>query len=224
MLQQGRARLEAILRRHQLTGVRKIWAAPRQSRVTYVLFDLVQWQGQPLFGQPLRVRRARLEELLGKLVEPSLALSDGIVGAGREFFEQVTAGGHEGVVAKHLSGRYLPGRRASGWRKIKPRLVLPCVILGYLPGRETFRGLVVAAPHEGRLQYAATLTRGFSAEAQARLAPLLVRRVRPEPLVPCRERAVWIEPGLYCQVRCLERTPRGHLRGASFQAMIGKAE
>jgi ATP-dependent DNA ligase len=224
VIQQGRARLEAILRRHQLTGVRKIQHARHQSPVTYVLFDLVQWQGQPLFDQSLRLRRARLEELLRRLEEPSLAFSEGIIGAGREFFQQVTARGHEGVMAKHLTGRYLPGRRTSGWRKIKPHLLIPCVILGYLPGRKGFRGLVVASPHEGRLQYTAVLTSGFSAEVSARLAPLLVQRIRQEPVVPCPERATWVEPEFYCQVRCLERTARGRLRGASFQAMLGEAE
>lgn len=58
VLQEGRARLEAILRRHQLTGIRKIEQASRQSPVTYVVFDLVQWQGQAIFDQPLRLRRS----------------------------------------------------------------------------------------------------------------------------------------------------------------------
>jgi ATP-dependent DNA ligase len=43
------------------------------------------------------------------------------VGAGRAFYEQVVARGLEGVVAKHLASRYLPGRRSEAWVKIKPR-------------------------------------------------------------------------------------------------------
>ncbi len=74
-------------------------------------------------------RRARLEDLLGSLAGPGLALSVGMVGAGREFFRQVTATGHEGVMAKHLWGCCLPGRRTCNWRKIKQQLVPPCAIL-----------------------------------------------------------------------------------------------
>jgi ATP-dependent DNA ligase len=53
-------------------------------------------------------------------LRPLLAYSDGIVGAGRAFFDQVVAEGHEGVMAKHQASRYLPGQRSPSWRKIKP--------------------------------------------------------------------------------------------------------
>ena len=73
-----------------------------------------------------------------------MVLSDGIVGAGTAWFEQVVRQGHEGVMAKHLAGRYLPGKRSSSWRKIKPTKVLPCVIIGYIRSDRGFRSLLVA--------------------------------------------------------------------------------
>ena len=169
-----------------------------------MLFDLVFWQGRPLFDRPLAERRARLEQLLQGLQEPRLAFSAGVVGPGREFFDQAVAQGQEGVMAKYLAGRYVPGRRVSSWRKIKPRLLVPCVIIGYTPGRQGVHSLVVAAEQDGVLQYAATLTLGLSPEVQQRLTPLLARRTRPTPLVRCKQRATWVQPELYCQVRCLE--------------------
>ena len=36
-------------------------------------------------------------------------------------------------MAKHLASRYLPGKRSAAWRKIKPALTLPCVIVGFVP-------------------------------------------------------------------------------------------
>ena len=209
VLQEGRAKREAVLRRHSLVSLWKIKWACRTFPVTYVLFDLLAWQGRPLFQQPLNERRARLEELLAGDQEPALMFSQGMIGTGREFFEQVAAQGHEGVVAKHLASHYLPGRRVSSWRKIKPWLLLPCVIIGYLPGRTGLCGLLVAAEQEGCLRYAGKLTRGISPEVQARLAPVLARRTRPQPVVPCPEKATWVDPESYCQVRCLERTARG---------------
>ena len=223
VLQNGRPTLENILRRHQLVSPRKIQYASRQLPVTYVLFDLLYWQGRALLEQPLSQRRARLEELLQGLVEPRLAFSAGVVGPGREFFDQAVAQGHEGVMAKYLNGPYVPGRRMSSWRKIKPRLVLPCVIIGYTAAHNGVQSLVVAAEREGILQYAATLTLGLSPEVRARLGPLLVRRIRQTPVIPCRHRATWVEPELYCQVRCLERTARGRLRSASFQGLLGES-
>ena len=146
--------------------------------------------------------------------------SEGILGPGRQFFDQVVAQGHEGVVAKHLASRYLPGRRASSWRKIKPQWVIPCVIIGYLPARSGFRGLLVAAQWQGILQYAGQLTSGFTPAARTQLAPRLARRIRKTPVVPCPKRATWVQPDLYCQVRYLQRTVSGCLRGASFRRLI----
>lgn len=222
VLQNGRPTLENILRRHQLVSPRKIQYASRQLPVTYVLFDLLYWQGRALWDQPLSQRRARLEELLQGLAEPRLAFSAGVVGPGRAFFDQAVAQGHEGVMAKYLASPYVPGRRVSSWRKMKPRLVVPCVIIGYTAGRNGVQSLVVAAEREGVLQYAATLTLGLSPEVRVRLGPLLARGIRPTPVVPCSRRATWVEPELYCQVRCLERTALGRLRSACFQGLLGE--
>ena len=63
-----------------------------------------------------------------------MAFSEGIVGAGRVFFEQAVRQGQEGVMAKHLASRYLAGKRSSCWLKIKPARRLPCVIIGWEPG------------------------------------------------------------------------------------------
>jgi ATP-dependent DNA ligase len=101
---------------------------------------------------------------------------------------------------------------------------IPCVIIGYTTSGNGLHGLVVAAEWEGILQYAGTLTVGLSTEVRARLGPLLARRIRPTPVIPCPHRGTWVEAELYCQVRCLERTPRGRLRGACFQGLLGEAE
>ncbi len=76
--------------------------------------------GRSLLGQPLQARRALLQELLAHLKQPRLQFSDGIVGPGQVFFEQAVRQGQEGVMAKHLASRYLPGKRSSCWLKIKP--------------------------------------------------------------------------------------------------------
>ncbi|MBL7134928.1 MAG: hypothetical protein ISS78_12575 [Phycisphaerae bacterium] len=220
VLQNGRAGLEAILHRHQLAGALKIKYACRQFPVTYVLFDLVYWQGRPLFHEPLCLRRARLEELVRPLQERNLVFSEGILGPGRQFFEQVVAQGHEGVMAKHVQGRYLPGRRMSAWRKIKPRGWIPCAIVGYTAGRSGVHSLLVAAPCDGVLQYVGQLTSGLSDETRARLGPLLAERTRPKPVIACPKKAIWVEPDLFCKVQFLRRTRRGRLREASFRGLI----
>jgi ATP-dependent DNA ligase len=49
-----------------------------------------------------------------------LVFSQGVLGAGRAFFQQVVERQLEGVVAKRLDSLYRPGRRDGSWIKIKP--------------------------------------------------------------------------------------------------------
>ena len=124
-------------------------------------------------------------------------------------------------MAKHLASRYTPGRRSSASRKIKPDRSLPCVIVGFVPGQQGFRRLLVATSQDGVLRYVASLQSGFTSRSRAHLQALLNSRRRPQPVVPCPYPAVGVEPDVYCLVRFLDWTRHGHLRGASFQRLLG---
>lgn len=212
--------LDALLARHPLRQPARIRHLSQSRPVCYVVFDALYEQGRPLFGEPLSRRREVLAEVVARLAEPPLALSDGVVGAGRRFFEEAVARGQEGVVAKHLAGGYAAGRRTSAWRKIKPARSLPCVVVGFVPGACGFRRLLVAAPRDGRLRYVATLRGGWTAAVAARLTALLSGRPRALPVVACPHRAAWVEPAVYCLVRYLDWTRHGRLRGASFGRLL----
>jgi ATP-dependent DNA ligase len=220
LLPQGLPDLEAILARHQLTHPAKILRGSQDQPVTYVVFDLLAHHGQSLLGQPLQVRRALLQDLLERWQEPRLQFSAGLIGHGRLFFAQAVRQGQEGVMAKHLASRYLPGQRSSCWLKIKPARRLPCVIIGWEPGTCGLRGLLVAAPWAGRLRYVAKVRSGFTDQDRQRLPALLVARGRARPVVRCPHRGPWVEPDLFCQVGYLEWTRAGRLRGASFHGLL----
>ena len=116
----GRSELGAILSRHQLSSPARIHRASRSQPVCYVVFDLLYHRDRSLLGEPLRDRRATLQELVQRLHEPVLLFSEGVVGPGKAFFAALVAQGQEGMMAKHLASRYRPGRRSAAWRKIKP--------------------------------------------------------------------------------------------------------
>jgi ATP-dependent DNA ligase len=138
--------------------------------------------------------------------------SEGLVGPGQDFFEQVAAQGHEGIMAKHLTSHYQPGKRSSAWRKIKPVQTLACVIVGYTTGRHGLDSLLVASLHQGNLRYAGHLRRGLTRPVQADLGRRLAERRRSEPIVACPQPALWVEPEVYCLVQCFGWTPSGQLR------------
>ena len=116
----GLSNLGAILKRHHLTNPARIEQASRSQPVCYVVFDLLYLRGRSLLGEPLQSRREALQELLQHLQERYVVFSEGLVGAGRAFFDAVVAQGQEGMMAKHRASGYRPGRRSSAWRKVKP--------------------------------------------------------------------------------------------------------
>jgi len=220
MFQASRADLSAILRRHQLVHPERIRHASRQRPVRYVLFDILYHKGRSLLQEPFWRRRCILADVLTGIDTPELMFSEGTVEFGRNFFERMVAEGHEGIMAKHQSSRYLPGRRSAAWKKIKPSHVLPCVIIGYTPCREGIHSLLVASVHRGELRYVAQVASGFSDRLKTDLQQCLAQRRRPRPVVACPRQGLWVEPSLYCRVRFQQWTPRGRLRGASFAGML----
>jgi ATP-dependent DNA ligase len=216
----GRPDLNAILRRHQQVHPVRIRHAGLHTPVHYMLFDLLYHQGRSLLQEPFVRRRAVLADALAELNVPQLVLSEGTANYGREFFERVVGMGHEGVMAKLQSSRYLPGQRSAAWKKIKPAQILPFVIIGYTSSRDGLHSLLVAHAHRGALRYVGQITSGFSNHLRTALARRLAPKRRPQPVVACPRHACWVEPELYCRVRFLQWTPRGHLRGASFAGLI----
>jgi DNA ligase D-like protein (predicted ligase) len=225
VLQNGRADFPALLRRHQRSGSGAFGLIDQRMPVHYVVFDLLFDKGRSLLERPLRERRERLRELLGRAGDPLVVYSDGVVGCGRDFFAQVVARGHEGVVAKHRAGRYRPGLRSSTWKKIKPNRVLPCVIIGCRLGRNGgVHSVLVAAVRDGMLKYVAEVSRGFTAQAQAELNRRLRARPRLHPVVACPTRACWVEPEVYCRIRFQAWTRHGRLRQAVFDGWFAPCD
>ena len=112
------------------------------------------------------------------------------------------------------AGGALPGRRSNPGARCRRSLS------AYVPGRQRVRGLLVAALWEGRLRYVAYLRSGLPEPERRHLASILAPKVRPRPAVACPERGVWVEPVVYCQVRFLEWTRAGMLRGARFCGLL----
>ncbi|MFL5530906.1 MAG: DNA ligase [Gemmatimonadales bacterium] len=183
---------EALLARHALSRPIAVQQRSTGQPVTYMVFDALYDRGQCLFGWPLARRRELAQARVAALGASQVQFSQGVVGTGRAFFEQAVAQGQEGVLAKHLASRYRPGQRCVSWQKLKPWRTLPAVILGYLPGRQGVRGLLVGALHQGQLRYAALLRSGLSGRLRRQLAGVLEGLHCQQPALPCPERGLWV--------------------------------
>ncbi len=163
---------------------------------TLFAFDLVAFEGSDLRSLPLLERKA----LLAKVLPPAgpLRYSDHIEERGEAFFEQVTAMGLEGAMAKDGDSLYV-GRRSSSWVKLRTEQTADLVIVGMSPPKGSRVGLgslhlAVWDPElapgrpgsgeQGGLVYAGRVGTGFSDADLAELAERLGTLRRETP--PCR--------------------------------------
>lgn len=216
----GKPEFAAMLRREQAVHERRIRALSRDLPAAYVVFDILYRDGRPVMEHPLTERREILAEVLDGQDDPRLIFSQGVVGDGLAFFEEACARELEGVVAKRLGGRYLPGKRTDSWLKIKRRQRLYCAVLGFQETGADLKSLLVAVDDEGTLRYAGKVGSGWTAETRSRVHAALRERVRPTPIIPCPIDGTWVEPGVYCTVDFLEWTDGGELRAPVFVELV----
>lgn len=221
VLEDGKPSFSRMMSREHARDPLKIRSLAHMTPCTYVVFDLLYRDYQPLLTEPLVERRAQLQELLSPHQSGFLMLSDGIVGDGVTFYEHACAQELEGIVAKKLTSLYRPGKRGDSWQKIKRSQELQCAIIGYQVGAGEVRSLVIAAmDSEGQLRCVGKVGSGLDGEIRAQLAPALKELHRDEPLVANPHEAHWVEPGLYCIVHFLEHTTGGDLRAPVFVELI----
>ncbi|HEY2584462.1 MAG TPA: hypothetical protein VGI81_01710 [Tepidisphaeraceae bacterium] len=218
MLRDGRPDFHALQSREHARNSMHIRFAAAHSPATFIAFDQLYRRFRPLLAEPYDARHHVLAQTVRTLASERVVLSEPVIGTGRAFFEAACEQGLEGIIAKRRSSPYTPGLRTGAWIKIKRQETVLCAIIGLVPeGRDDFASLLLAAERDGQAVYVGRVGSGFDAATRARLNKLLRPRVRPEPAVPCRHKgAVWVEPAVYCRVRCMERTPSGHLRAPVF--------
>ncbi|MHC4815582.1 MAG: ATP-dependent DNA ligase [Planctomycetota bacterium] len=222
LLQDGKPSFRGLMGRQHANDPKRIAAMASSNPVIYAVFDLLYQGFEPTMAETLEDRRKRLQDVVAALGEERLMFSDGVVGNGKAFFEQMRQREFEGIVAKRLDSRYLPGQRTNAWTKIKQSYYIHCLILGYLPAEDDpddIRSLIIATDEGGELRCIGRVGSGLTDEMRRHLIGLLKPRIRATPLIPCADPGTWVEPGLYCTVSYLEKTAAG-LRAPVFVDLV----
>jgi bifunctional non-homologous end joining protein LigD len=195
-----------------------------RGRLLYLVFDVLEIEGEPMLDRSLRERRELLADLLdgrSQTVRLSDAFDDG-----EALLEAARAQGLEGVMAKRDSSVY-EQRRSRNWLKVKVRPEQEFVVVGYTKGqgrRTRLGSLVLAVQEREGLHWVGNVGTGFTErtldELLARLRSL-ERGVSPLAETPKMPRVrktdvVWVEPEVVVQVDFAEWTHDGHLRAPSF--------
>ena len=222
---EGRPSFQALQSRMHLASESAVRRKVRELPVTYVIFDLLWLDGHSTLSLTYEDRRRLLESL--ELEGPRWRTPAYRAGDGEALLEASKAQGIEGIVAKRLDCPYEPGRRASGWIKVKNVTSQEFVIGGWTPGeggRGTSLGALCVGVHDddGRLLYAGKVGTGFT---EATLG-LLKRELEPlrRDTSPFDGRqppkgTVLVEPKLVASVEFREWTQTGTLRAPSFKGL-----
>jgi len=201
------------------------------NHLRYVVFDILDLNGQPMWGLPLPTRKEYLEDAVQGMPE-ELVLLGGTLD-GKAAWADVLSQNLEGLIAKPLESTYKFGERGT-WKKIKAVQVADFTIIGWTDGVGARLGgisnllLAEPGPH-GDLQFAGVVGTGFNAagvdELYTAWAPL-ARSEAPVSIPREMQREVersnvhWLDPALKATVEFQERYEvGGALRFPSYKGL-----
>jgi bifunctional non-homologous end joining protein LigD len=220
----GRPQFSRLQQRMHQTSVAVINEGMRKYPVSYMVFDVLELDGESTMQLPYVERRALLESL--KLSGPWWETPGYHVGDGKVVLAASKSQQLEGIVAKRLDSTYEPGRRTRAWLKIKNKNRQEFVIGGWSPGsgnRADHFGALLLGYYEGdRLIYAGHVGTGFTRKTLddlLRRLEALRRDTSPFESTPRIPGAVWVEPQLVAEVEFTEWTNDGVLRHPSFKGL-----
>jgi bifunctional non-homologous end joining protein LigD len=225
MDENGRPDFGALQNRMHRTGP-EVGRMAAAMPVTYLVFDLLSWDGEDLLARPYAERRERLDAL--GLAGHRWVATPWFRGGGAGVRAASEENGLEGVVAKRLTSPYRPGLRSPDWRKVKNVRTQSVVVGGWRPGQGRRAGgvgsLLFGVPDdEGNLIYAGHVGTGFSDQDLKDLKRMFTAR-STSPFHGTLPREVtrdahWVEPDLVGEVAYAVWTSDGRLRHPSWKGI-----
>ena len=225
--EEGRPDFQRLQGRMNLASDTAIRRRMGNTPVTYVIFDLLYVDGRSLLDLAYEERRAELDALAldgERWQTPRYHRGDGAA-----LLKATREQGLEGIVAKRLDSRYVPGRRTRAWLKVKNVATQELVIGGWLPGeggRERTLGALTVGYYDAddglHLRYAGRVGTGFTEGALRDLSKRLEALGRESSPFEGRQpprQTRFVEPRLVCEVEYREWTRARTLRAPSYKGL-----
>ncbi|MDJ0655622.1 MAG: DNA ligase D [Xanthomonadales bacterium] len=177
-------------------------------------FDVLCLEGYDLMPRPLLKRKQWLRHVLPG--QGPIRYVDHIEKQGSAAFEQATAMGLEGLVAKRAGSSYQPGQRSDDWLKIPALKTDDFAVMGLVAdGKDDFSSLLLAALDGAHWVYVGRAGSGLNRAERRTLRHALDRHESRQPAATVAEtpRGVqWVQPRRAVEVRYKEFTRAGQLR------------
>lgn len=220
----GRPDFGVLQTRMKLTKKKYVDEARATTPVQFMVFDLLEYDGERLLERTYDERRSMLEEVLA--AEHPVEVPPAFDGDAKAAFAASRELGLEGIVAKRRASGYLPGKRASSWIKLRHNLSQEVVIGGWRPGSgarsHRIGSLLMGVPTDEGLRYVGRVGSGLTDRQLDELASRLRRMSRStSPFVGLppadASDAHFVTPRLVGEVTFSEWTPTGKLRHPSWR-------
>ncbi|WP_051287208.1 hypothetical protein [Paenibacillus taiwanensis] len=198
----------------------------QQFTLTYVVFDLLAFNGEDMRQYPYEQRHQTLLELMPERTA-SLFVTD-VFTNGSALWEWVEANGWEGIVSKHRHSPYRQGKLHREWVKRKKRLNLTVLAVGYIINNGRIASLIllqVDGIYVGRVASGLNETHRTLLQKwtqQYGVSKPIVGSLASFPTELKREQLQWFSQPLPCDVMALELTSAGVLRHPKLLALPSK--
>lgn len=192
--------------------------------ITYLIFDLMNYEGYDIRSAPLVERKAILADLIPE--SEHIRYLEHVTGNGREFYEAACRMQLEGIVSKRSDSEYSPAGK--NWLKVKCSRRQEFVVGGYTEsGVGRVFGSLLAGYYDdrGNLLFAGKIKSGYSDAGSRALIEILRRHEQQEPafINPPSGHEYrnphWLKPELVAEVEYTELTDTGFLRHASYKGL-----
>ena len=218
----GRPDFKAVIKRLMSKKQMEIDYQVKKNKAFCYLFDVLYMDGRSLLNDPWLRRREWLRDSIRK--NTPYRLSEDIED-GEELFDAAKKMGLEGIMAKSINGKYIPGKRSEAWYKIKVKNFVDAFVIGYTAGsgeRESyFGGLHVAEVEKDQIVYRGKVGTGFSEKLMREMVELMESRGGGKKPVPEKisEPSVWLKEFIPCEIEYSERTRDGKYRDPVFKKL-----
>lgn len=199
--------------------------------IVFYAFDLLHLNGEDTTGLPLKMRRAKLAQIIEK---SGLLLSLQLPGTVKDIVDTVRAMQLEGIVAKRDNSPYEAGERSDSWQKLKLERHQEFVIGGYRPdGSNSVDALLVGYFDDQELRFAGKVRAGLVPHVKRELVRKLKNfRLSECPFgdLPCEgssrwgggvsaedmKEMIWTRPEFVVEIQFVEWTAEKRLRHSKF--------
>jgi bifunctional non-homologous end joining protein LigD len=224
----GRPDFGILQTRMGLTKGGDVAAAVKRAPAHYMVFDLLELDGESLRKQTYDERRSALEKVLKPPKGNAVQVPPAFDGDLQHAIDSSRELNLEGVMAKRRDGTYSAGRRSRTWIKIKHHRTQEVVVAGWRPGNgrraNSIGALLLGIPDGDGLRYVGKVGTGFTDAVLDDLKKRLAahpRKTSPLTGVPSLDArdAHWVRPDLVGEVEFAEWTPTERLRQPSWRGL-----